>query len=464
MKFRYFSLALFAAMACAVSAQKVVDVEFVSPRIARVRYTENGKFTGNNTISVVYRDKVRVDSAATADGKIYKSDCLSVEVGRNNRISFYDKSGKLLFTQEGNIEARPVAVTRTMYDGGSGKVIDTVDGTKMKNDVVATDTLGAGWSYKIPFQWGENDALYGLGCHMEDYMNLRNRHVYLVQHNLKAPVPMLVSTGGYGLMFDSGCGMQFDDSPHGASFLLEAANDVDYYVIYGPEMDDVISGYRHITGKVQWMPKYLFGYIQSKERYKTQDELLSTARRLREEHIPTDVIVQDWRYWSEGWGAKSFDPKRYPSPDSMADELHSLGMKLMVSIWPNITSCPEATDMTQRGFMLGQGVYNAYDSAAADAYWDYADKGLFKYGVDAWWCDCSEPVDSDWGGGDGYGYENSEYSTYTLSWDDSGSRMTIDSRKGSYAGMPAERVFKVSLLGGKTKIVRYKGKKITVKL
>lgn len=73
-------------------------------------------------------------------------------------------------------------------------------------------------------------------------------------------------------MFDSGCGMQFDDSPHGASFLLEAANDVDYYVIYGPEMDDVISGYRHITGKVQWMPKYLFGYIQSKERYKTQDE------------------------------------------------------------------------------------------------------------------------------------------------------------------------------------------------
>ena len=163
MKFRYLSLVLFAAMACAVSAQNVVDVEFVTPKIARVRYTENDRFAGNNTISVVCCDKVRVDSAATADGKIYKSDCLSVEVGRNNRISFYDKSGKLLFTQEGNIEARPVAITRAMYDGGSGKVVDTVDGKKMKNDVMATDTLGAGWSYKIPFQWGENDALYGLG-------------------------------------------------------------------------------------------------------------------------------------------------------------------------------------------------------------------------------------------------------------------------------------------------------------
>ena len=123
--------------------------------------------------------------------------------------------------------------------------------------------------FKGQFVWQKDEALFGLGSHQEDHMNLRGTMQYLYQHNLKKSVPVLLSSKGYGLLFDAGSTMIFHDDSLGSFMQMNAVNELDYYFMYGPEFDQVVGHYRTLTGKVQIMPKYIFGYVQSKERYKT---------------------------------------------------------------------------------------------------------------------------------------------------------------------------------------------------
>ena len=164
----------------------------------------------------------------------------------------------------------------------------------------------------------------------------------------------------------------------------------------GEKMEDVVASYRYLTGPVSMMPRYMFGYIQSKERYVSSSDLISTLRKYREIHVPVDMIVQDWNYWPEGWGYMKMNPKYYPDPAALADSIHAMNARLMVSIWPNPQYCPQEKDFASRGYMLKHSVYDAFDKKARDYYWQYADREFFSKGFDAWWCDSSEPLDGDW--------------------------------------------------------------------
>ena len=179
-------------------------------------------------------------------------------------------------------------------------------------------------------------------------------------------------------------------------------------------MDDVIAGYRYLTGSVSLMPRYLFGYTQSKERYVSSDDIISTLREYRRRHVPIDMIVQDWNYWPEGWGYMKMNPKYYPSPKALADSVHALNAKIMVSIWPNPQYCPQERDFRRKGFMLEHSVYDVFNPEARKYYWKYAYDEFFSRGFDAWWCDSSEPLDGDWNklpepiGGKAYGWDDHE--------------------------------------------------------
>jgi alpha-D-xyloside xylohydrolase len=150
------------------------------------------------------------------------------------------------------------------------------------------------------------------------------------------------------------------------------------------------------------LPKWAFGFAQSKERYVNAKELVDVVREYRRRKIPLDLIVLDWKSWPNGagWGQKNFDPLRFPDPKALTDELHSLGARLMVSIWPIMTGeCPNQRELQERGLMLGnQSTYNAFSAEAREVYWRQAQQGLFANGVDAWWCDCTEPFEADWAG------------------------------------------------------------------
>ncbi len=187
----------------------------------------------------------------------------------------------------------------------------------------------------------------------------------------------------------------------------EMQDQIDYYFIKGDNIDQVISGYRTLTGKAQIMPRWAMGYWQSRERYSNQFELVSTLREFRRRGIPVDNIAQDWQYWDDDqWGSHEFNVDRYPRPAAMVDSVHAMGGRFMISVWPKFyTNTEHFKEFDQNGWMyqvpvkdnvidwLGhqQSFYDAYAPGARKLFWDQMYDHLYPIGVDAWWMDASEP-------------------------------------------------------------------------
>jgi len=200
------------------------------------------------------------------------------------------------------------------------------------------------------------------------------------------------------------------DDVNSYSFSSEAGKMEDYYFIKGSSMDEVIAGYRDITGKATMPPKWVFGFWQSRERYKTQAEILSTVDEFRKRKIPIDNIVEDWSYWKQDdWGSQDFDASRFSNPDSMINVLHKkYHTQFMISVWPKFY---EGIDVYKKfnnnGWLytrniadrqrdwIAQGYistfYDAFNEGARKGFWDLLNEKLYKKGVDAWWMDASEP-------------------------------------------------------------------------
>ncbi len=256
------------------------------------------------------------------------------------------------------------------------------------------------FSVEQDFTLTTNEGLYGLGQHQNGYMNYRGRTVKLVQANTDAVTPFLISTAGYGILWDNYSRTLFADNPRKMSLWSEVADNVDYYFIAGTNMDAVIAGYRDLTGTASLYGKWAYGYWQSKEHYASQDELLAIAQEYRQRQIPIDDLVQDWNYWggNSNWGGMFFDEKTYPHPKEMMDTLHQEGFHLIISIWAGLgPATPIYQDMEQKGYLYpptgwaGFKYFDAYNPAANDLYWQYASEGLFSKGIDGWWMDSTEP-------------------------------------------------------------------------
>jgi alpha-D-xyloside xylohydrolase len=193
------------------------------------------------------------------------------------------------------------------------------------------------------------------------------------------------------------------------SLWSEMGQELDYYFIRGEDMDGVISGYRSITGKAQIMPQWAYGFWQSRERYRTQDEIVRTLSEFRRRGIGIDNIVQDWFYWRENqWGSHEFDPERFPDPEKMVRDIHNMNAHIMISVWPKFYhNTGHFKEFDQNGWMyrlavedsirdwVGSGYigsfYDAYAEGARILFWEQMNEHLFSLGIDAWWMDASEP-------------------------------------------------------------------------
>jgi alpha-D-xyloside xylohydrolase len=198
------------------------------------------------------------------------------------------------------------------------------------------------------------------------------------------------------------------------SLWSQSADEINYFVTAGNNMDKIISGYRTLTGKATMLPKWALGFWQSRERYKTQEEVLNIAKEFRTKKVPMDVLVQDWQYWAENkWGSEIFDSSRYPDPKGMMDTLHNdLHTKLVISVWGKFyTNSTNFTELNDQGFLYQQPLkdsvrdflknlytyYDAFNPGARKLYWKQINQHLFSKGIDGWWLDASEPELPDFG-------------------------------------------------------------------
>ena len=194
------------------------------------------------------------------------------------------------------------------------------------------------------------------------------------------------------------------------AFCSEAGDQLDYYFIQGADMDEVISGYRLLTGKATLLPKWALGFWQSRERYKTQEEILNTVAEFRKRGIGLDNIVLDWSYWKEDqWGSHEFDSSRFPDAAGMIKTLHDkYKTQFMISVWPKYyTNTANYAAMNAKGYLYKRNVelgrrdwigagytstfYDAYNPGARKLFWKQIGEKLYSKGVDAWWMDASEP-------------------------------------------------------------------------
>jgi alpha-D-xyloside xylohydrolase len=178
------------------------------------------------------------------------------------------------------------------------------------------------------------------------------------------------------------------------TFRSQVGDAIDYYVFYGPKLDDVIAGIRTATGEAPMWPKWAFGFWQCRERYSSQKQILDTVADFRKRNIPLDLLVQDWQYWGKyGWGAYQWDERGYPDPKAMIEALHAQNTKFMVSVWSN-PSGPVHDELAEKGLLIGKDKWvDAFDPKAREIRWKYLKEAFFDIGTDAWWQDATEPGD-----------------------------------------------------------------------
>ncbi|MCQ2144652.1 MAG: DUF4968 domain-containing protein [Bacteroidales bacterium] len=211
--------------------------------------------------------------------------------------------------------------------------------------------------------------------------------------DLSAGTHKLVATGSN----DDTVELQLRKVDNTTTFSSPVAQNLDYTVFAG-SADEVIASYRTLTGPVPQMPDWAFGFIQCRERYDTQTELLENAHGYKDRDIPVDLFVQDWKYWGDtGWNSMEFDKVKYPDAQGMVDEIHDLGYKLMISVWSRVEhGTPLGDDIEEKGYFIpGTEWIDYFNPEASEYYWEHFRASLVVMGFDGWWFDATEP-DNDY--------------------------------------------------------------------
>ncbi len=277
------------------------------------------------------------------------------------------------------------------------------------------DSGASSFTASQAFILDKDEPIYGLGQHQRGKMSQRNQVLRLAEDNTEDGIPFFQSIKGYGLFWDNYSRTTFTDKADSTSFSSEVGDCVDYYFMYGGDADGVIARMRELTGQAPMMPLWTFGYWQSRERYKSQDEIVGVVKKYRDLQVPLDGIVQDWQYWGDNyhWNAMEFLNPEFPDPRKMVDDIHRMNAHAIISAWASFGPKTEQYRiMNEKGMLLnfktwplsgkdvwppdmnfpsGVRVYDPFNPEARDIYWRFMNKGLFSINLDGWWLDSSEP-------------------------------------------------------------------------
>ena len=397
------------------SEHALIRIAFYFEDVVRISYSENGLFDSQQGEGMLLDDLIAnpdfslIQDETKIQIQIYE---LIVQVCRaTGAVKIYRLNGdaeQVLFC-EAQAQSHVLEKFDVYKNIGQVKTeeVQTADGVKKRIVAADKEYVESLYHTTLNFNFASQEKLFGLGQAEEGIWNLRGTTQYLCQANKKIAIPFLISSLGYGLLFSTQSPAIFEDTQYGSYFYTNADYYLDYFAICpkpdtkkaGTVFSKIIARMRSLTGKATLPPDYALGYVQSQERYETQQEILATATEFKNRNIPLSLIVQDWLSWDDGmWGQKSFDKKRYPDVPAMIKTLHQEDVHFMISIWPTMDEKSENyKEMKEKNALLtGVNICNAFDSAARNLYWAQAKKGLADLGVESWWCDSSEPVTPEW--------------------------------------------------------------------
>lgn len=372
-----------------------VEVQWFNPNSLRVLKTPAGKTVEKNSISIIAKPEKSGIKISTSDNGdiVMKSNSLIVTLNQKNGTMTYAKADGTILLKE------------------------------LENNKAFTPFNDAGKStYTVyqGFQTDKEEGLYGLGQLQNGQMMQRNMTKELIQGNIEDVSPIFQSTKGYGVFWDNYSATTYTDNEKETSFSSIVGDCIDYYFMYGGSADGIIAQIRELTGEVPMMPLWSYGFMQSKERYKSQDETVGIVKKYRELGIPLDCIIQDWQYWGNNylWNAMDFQNPLFYNPKEMIDSIHGMNAHMMISIWSsfgpatkpyraldpkgllfNIETWPQSGIEgwpPNMEYPSGVRVYDAYSPEARDIYWNHLNKGIFQLGMDGWWMDSTEPDHFNW--------------------------------------------------------------------
>ncbi len=271
----------------------------------------------------------------------------------------------------------------------------------------------AGFRCEVTFEADALERFYGLGQHQHGLLDQKGAVIELVQRNTEVCVPFALSSKGYGMLWNMPGVGRVELGTNRTRWVADAAGQIDYWVTTGESPAEVVSAYVRATGLPPMMPAWASGFWQSKLRYRTQDELLEVAREYKRRGLPLSVVVVDYFHWTRQ-GEWRFDPSEWPDPQAMVDELRSLGVELMVSVWPTVNpKSAHYDEMERRGLLVdsthglplhlsfwdkgddeGHTFVRYYDATSPEArayLWQQVSEGYGRYGVKAFWLDACEP-------------------------------------------------------------------------
>ena len=376
----------------------------VTPSILRVTYTELEAFSEEKSLGICCYDRLsNWEYAENPDSITLCLENFTATVDRSSgTIRYTDHSGALLL-RERDHESHDLYYFdsyKTVVDENTVVTeVVTPDGIKKRIDEATTIFDRTLCHTRLHLQFQKREHIFGLGQATEGLLNLRGTTQYLHQANMKIAIPFFLSTCGYGILSATDGAAKFNDNAYGSYFYTDADREMDFYFLYGPEFDDIIRGYRHLTGPARMLPKWAFGYIQSQERYESASEILDMAKQFKDRNLGLDCLVQDWNSWAPGyWGQKEMDPACFPDVPGMIRSLEEEDVHFMLSIWANPCNLTrDYGEFFERNLLLpASDNYNAFDPKARKLYWEQTKRGLFDRGVKAFWCDSSEPFAPEW--------------------------------------------------------------------
>lgn len=369
----------------------IMKVEVCAANTIHVRWAPGDTLPdkGEKTYTVDYDKSFNDFTVAEANNVLtVKTAQLTVTVDKaTGKVTYRDAAGNLIL-EEGDRTKK--AVTLPYSKNAEGEKED-------KN------------TYEIAqrFVSDDNEALYGFG-NINSTMGIKGQTVKIEQANTSKRSPMFYSNMGYGILFDIVCNgrLEWLNSNKTYQYTGIATDSMDYFFFYGPDADTVISGYRTITGQATMLPKNAFGYVQSRNRYASQDELLDAMNTFREKKIPLDTLVIDYHWWkTDGFNSiTGWNESAWPDPAKMLDTLHQNHVTASISVWPTFNSKTEAYKrLYDAGFILEHGsdtgfgyTYDPSTQAARAMYWGMINDTVFSKGMDSIWIDADEPENSYW--------------------------------------------------------------------